>query len=458
MPATVIVGTQWGDEGKGKIVDLLSDEAQVVVRYQGGHNAGHTIIVQREKFALKLIPSGVLNPHITPVIGNGVVVDPQVLIAEIDGLEARGVSCGRLLVSAGAHLIFPYHVELDILREGQRERSSAGGGSIGAIGTTRSGIGPAYEDKAARLGLRFEDLLSPERFEAQLAVALSEKMALFAAGGHSVDFTFEGIRDAYLGSYRERLEPYIADTTAFMHESLEAERRVLLEGAQATFLDIDHGTYPYVTSSNPVAGATGAGAGVGPGEIDRIIGVAKAYATRVGAGHFPTELRSDGGEAGGETGGGGAGGGDGTGSQAVADHLVDVGGEYGTNTKRRRRVGWLDVPMLRHAAKLNSLTELAITKLDVLSGIERLRVCVGYRLDGEELAGFPSMQSRFAAVEPIYVDMPGWADGSDAITGARRKADLPAEAVSYLEFVENKVGVPITFVGTGPSREDIVRL
>ena len=425
MPATVIVGTQWGDEGKGKIVDRLAQGVAAVVRYQGGHNAGHTIVVEGEKFALQLIPSGVLNPEITPVIGNGVVLDPQVLLAEIEHLQSRGVNCERLVVSAAAHLIFPYHVELDILRENE----------LGAvkIGTTKSGIGPAYEDKAARLGLRLEDLLDPPRFETQLAITLAEKMALFEAKGHTVEFDFQSICDTYLGEYRPKLEPYIADTIGLVHDCLEANQEILLEGAQATYLDIDHGTYPYVTSSNPTVGATATGAGVGPRSINRVIGVAKAYTTRVGSGPFPAELAEG----------------------AIADHLVDVGGEYGTNTKRRRRVGWLDVPMLKHSARLNSLTELALTKLDVLCGIDPLRVCVGYELAGREVHNFPVQQRDFEAVTPHYEELAGW---EQSLAGLNDPAELPPQAKAYLEFVAEAVGVPIRYVGTGPGREDLLDL
>ncbi len=425
MPATVIIGTQWGDEGKGKIVDLLAEQADLAVRYQGGHNAGHTIIADGEQFALKLIPSGVLTPKVTPVIGNGLVIDPSVLIAEMEHLEARGVSCQRLLISSAAHLIFPYHVELDILRE--KERGGA------KIGTTQSGIGPAYEDKAARVGMRMEDLLDPQRFEAQLAANLNEKMAIFKAKFHSVAFTLESILNTYLGEYRLKLEPYISDTVNFVHDSLDLGKEVLLEGAQATYLDMDHGTYPFVTSSNPVAGSIGAGAGIGPKSVTKVIGVVKAYTTRVGGGPFPAELPS----------------GD------IADHLVDVGGEYGTNTKRRRRVGWLDVPMVKHATRLNSISELAVTKLDVLTGIEKLKVCVSYQVNGKTSTAFPVMQRDFAVAEPVYVELSGW---EKQLSRVRKRQELPAEAVTYLEFLEDSVGVPIHYVGTGPSREDIVLL
>jgi len=423
MPATIVIGTQWGDEGKGKIVDLLAERADVVVRYQGGHNAGHTIIANDQKFALQLIPSGVLNPKATPVIGNGVVLDPSVLISEIQHLEARGVSCRRLLVSSAAHLIFPYHVELDILRE--KERGDA------KIGTTQSGIGPAYEDKAARVGLRMEDFLSPQRFEAQLAANLSDKLAIFKAKSHPVAFTFDSILNTYLNTYRPQLEPYIANTVSFIQNCLDASQKVLLEGAQATFLDLDHGTYPFVTSSNPVAGGVGAGAGVGPRAVNRIIGVAKAYTTRVGSGPFPAELLAG----------------------RIADHLVDVGREYGTNTKRRRRVGWFDVPMVKHATRLNSLTELAVTKLDVLTGIENLKVCIGYKVGNKVSKDFPVMQHDFSATTPIYTELAGW---ETQLSGLHSKTDLPAEAKTYLECLQDSVGVQISYVGTGPSRQDIL--
>ena len=437
MSATVVVGMQWGDEGKGKIIDLLAEKADVVVRYQGGHNAGHTIVVEEEKFALQLIPSGVLHSTVTPVIANGVVIDPAVLIAEIDNIQARGISCDRLVISPAAHLIFPYHAALDELRE------NASGDR--RIGTTKRGIGPAYADKAARVGVRMEDLLNPESFRQKVAASLEEKNALFRSHYGHEGFEPEAICEEYLGDYAPRLAPYIADVAGIIHEALADGKDVMFEGAQATFLDIDHGTYPFVTSSNPTAAGAGVGSGVGPLHFGRIIGVAKAYSTRVGSGHFPTEL-PDG---------------------SISNHLVDVGHEYGTNTKRRRRTGWFDAVMARHAVRVNSLTEVAITKLDVLSGIDKLQVCTHYEAGAATsrvktsassassiTASIPATQSEIAEAIPVYEELPGWA----SLPGdARRKADLPKEAVAYLEFLEEQLGVPIKLVGTGPERDQILR-
>ncbi|MGH9285302.1 MAG: adenylosuccinate synthase, partial [Acidimicrobiales bacterium] len=328
MPGTVVVGAQWGDEGKGKVTDLVAQEMQMVVRYQGGHNAGHTIVVGDETFALQLVPSGVLYPHITPVIGNGVVVDPAVLIAEVDRLEAKGVDCSRLRVSGNAHLVMPYHPELDALAERRLGKNR--------LGTTKSGIGPAYADKATRIGLRVQDLLDAKIFAQKLEVALKEKNLVLAKVYNRLALDGGRIADQYLGQMAPRLAPMIADTVGLVHEALEQGAHVLFEGAQATFLDLDHGTYPFVTSSNPVAGGACTGAGVGPRDIDRIIGVVKAYTTRVGSGPFPTELFDE-----------------------VGDDLVDRGAEFGTNTGRRRRPGWLDMVMIRHAVRINTCTDLA---------------------------------------------------------------------------------------------------
>lgn len=418
MPATVVVGTQWGDEGKGKFTDLLSGEMAYVVRYQGGHNAGHTIVVGEERFALQLIPSGVLYDHITPVIGNGVVVDPRVLIAEIDGLTERGIDCSRLKVSGSAHLIFPYHQDLDVVTERHLGKNK--------LGTTKRGIGPAYGDKAARIGLRVQDMLDERIFREKLDVVLHERNPLLAKVYNRLGYEPEAIVETYLGECLPRLAPHIADTVGLVHDALEANENVLLEGAQATFLDLDHGTYPYVTSSNPVAGGACTGAGVGPRLIDRVMGVTKAYTTRVGFGPFPTELHDD-----------------------VADHLVDVGHEYGTNTKRRRRCGWLDTVMIRHAARVNSLSDIAITKLDVLDDLDTLKVCVAYRVGGKEVSTLPYHQSDIHDAEPVYEELPGW---KSSLSDVREPGDLPVAARDYLSLVEEASGVPITLVGVGPGR------
>ena len=424
MPATVVVGTQWGDEGKGKLTDLLAAEMELVVRYQGGHNAGHTIVVGGESFALQLVPSGVLYPHIVPVIGNGVVVDPAVLVAECDTLEARGVDTSRLVVSGNAHLVMPYHYELDRVTERYLGRNK--------LGTTKRGIGPAYADKAARIGLRVQDLLDAKIFRQKLAVALREKNAVLAKVYNRLALDEEAIAARYLGELAPRLEPMIADTVALVHEALEAGREVMLEGAQATFLDLDHGTYPFVTSSNPTAGGACVGAGIGPRHVGRVVGIAKAYVTRVGAGPFPSEVEGE-----------------------LADTLVERGHEYGTNTGRRRRPGWLDLVMLRHAARLNSLSEIAVTKLDVLSSLPSLQVCVAYEADGELLDGFPYHQSVLHRVRPVYEELPGWTEDISACTSLE---ELPAAARGYLARIAEHAGVPVTFAGVGPGREQFVRV
>ena len=422
MPGTVVVGTQWGDEGKGKLTDLLAREMQVVVRYQGGHNAGHTLVVGDESFALQLVPSGVLYPWVTPVIGNGVVIDPAVLVAEVDALQARGVDCSRLRVSGNAHLIMPYHHELDRLTERYLGKNS--------LGTTKRGIGPAYADKAARVGLRVQDLLDPKIFREKLDVALKEKNQLLAKVYNRLALSADDIADLYLGELAPRLEPMITDTVGLVHDVLEAGSNVLFEGAQATFLDLDQGTYPFVTSSNPVAGGACTGAGVGPRHLDRIIGIAKAYVTRVGSGPFPTELHDERG-----------------------DELVERGREFGTNTGRRRRTGWFDAVMLRQAVRLNSLTEVALTKLDVLDTFETLRVCVGYEADGQRYEHVPYHQSVLHKVTPLYEELPGW---KTDLTGATSLDDLPPAAVDYVRFLSESSGVHVRLVGVGPGRDQFV--
>ena len=422
MPATVVVGTQWGDEGKGKFTDLVAKEMHLVVRYQGGHNAGHTIVVDGESFALQLVPSGVLYDHITPVIGNGVVVDPRVLLAEIDMLERKGVDTSRLKVGGNAHLILPYHQELDKVAERYLGKNK--------LGTTKRGIGPAYADKASRVGLRVQDLLDPKIFREKLDVVLREKNAVLAKVYNQLPLDGDAIAAEYLDVCATRMAPMIADSVNLVHEALEAGQHVLLEGAQATFLDLDHGTYPFVTSSNPVAGGACTGAGVGPRYIDRVIGIAKAYVTRVGSGPFPTELFDD-----------------------VGDLLVDRGGEFGTNTGRRRRTGWFDAVMLRHAVRLNSLSEVALTKLDVLDTLPELQVCVAYELDGEVYEHLPYHQSVMHKVTPVYETVPGWQTDLSNIT---ERNQLPREALNYIEFLEAQIRTPIRLVGVGPGREQFL--
>ncbi|HLM64314.1 MAG TPA: adenylosuccinate synthase [Acidimicrobiales bacterium] len=424
MPATIVVGTQWGDEGKGKFTDLFAKEMHLVVRYQGGHNAGHTLVVDGESFALQLIPSGVLYDHITPVIGNGVVVDPAVLLDEMDELTRRGVDCSRVRVSSSAHLILPYHQLVDRVTERHLGKSK--------LGTTKRGIGPAYADKAARVGLRVQDLYDPKIFRQKLDLVLKEKGQMLAKVYNQLPPDADEIAQRYVGELAPRLKPFVADTVNLVHDALDAGQHVLFEGAQATFLDLDHGTYPYVTSSNPVAGGVGPGAGVGPLLIDRVVGVAKAYITRVGSGPFPTELLDD-----------------------VGDALVDRGHEYGTNTGRRRRAGWFDAVMLRHAVRLNSLSEVAITKLDVLDAFEAVKVCVAYEADGRRIERFPDDQSLLHKVRPVYEELPGWGTDLSAVTEVR---GLPSAARDYLAFLEDQIHAPIRLVGVGPGRDQFVVL
>ncbi|MGH9014290.1 MAG: adenylosuccinate synthase [Acidimicrobiia bacterium] len=426
MPGTVIVGTQWGDEGKGRFTDYLAKESELVVRYQGGHNAGHTIVVEGEVFALQLVPSGVLYDYVTPVIGNGVVVDPAVLVEELDMLESKGVDTGRLRLSGNAHLIMPYHQELDRVTERYLGKNK--------LGTTKRGIGPAYADKALRVGLRVQDLLDPKIFREKLDLVLREKNGVLAKVYNRLPLDADEISERYL-AMTPRLEPLIADTVHLVHEAIEAGQRVLFEGAQATYLDLDHGTYPFVTSSNPIAGGVCTGAGVGPRAVDRIVGVTKAYVTRVGTGPFPTELPQ---------------------GDATGGLLVDRGVEFGTNTGRRRRPGWLDAVMLRHAVRLNTCTEIAITKLDVLAPLPELKVCVAYEAeDGTRYQHVPYHQSVLHKVRPVYETVPGW--GTE-IHGAARIEDLPDEAREYVRFVEELAGVPVTFVSVGPARDQTVVL
>ncbi len=420
MPVTVVVGAQWGDEGKAKVIDLLAKEHSYVVRYQGGHNAGHTVVVGDARYALQLIPSGVLYDHVVPVIGNGVVVDLPTLFAELDALESRGVSCARLVVSSRAHLIFPWHQAHDAIAEAVRGEDK--------IGTTLKGIGPAYADKARRVGVRAGDVADLPSFVAHVkARAVAENREFEAAGGEPLDVDEIVGRFTQLGA---RLVPYVGDTVSLLHDALARGEHLLLEGAQATFLDLDHGTYPYVTSSNPTAGGACTGTGLGPRDIGRVVGITKAYTTRVGAGPFPTEL-----------------------SDADGDRLVEVGREFGTVTGRRRRAGWLDCVMLRHAVRLNSLTELAVTKLDVLDGFETVKVCTGYRVDGAFVSGYPDRSEVLSRVEPVYETLPGWRVGS----GQARESDaLPSEARDLVQLIEREVGIPVGIVGVGPERDDYV--
>jgi adenylosuccinate synthase len=424
VPGTVVVGTQWGDEGKGKLTDLLAGQMDMVVRYQGGHNAGHTIVVGEQHFAVRLVPSGILHPGTMNVIGNGVVVDPEVLLGEIETLEARGIDTANLVVSGNAHLILPYHQELDRLAERYLGRNK--------LGTTKGGIGPTYADKAARVGLRVQDLLDPKIFRQKLDVVLKEKNAILAKVYNQLPLSADDIAGRYLDEMAPLLEPRIADAVHLVHEALEAGKEVMFEGAQATFLDLDHGTYPFVTSSNPVAGGACAGAGVGPRHLERIIGITKAYMTRVGSGPFPTELFDDDG-----------------------DLLVERGKEWGTNTGRRRRAGWFDAVMLRHAVRLNSLTDIFLTKLDVLDLCEVVRVCVAYEVDGKRLDHMPYHQSVLHKVTPVYEELPGW---QTDCSGATTLDELPPAARDYVLYLAKQGGVSVSYVGVGPERLQTVHV
>lgn len=424
MPSTVVVGMQWGDEGKGKFTDLLAGNMDYVVRYQGGHNAGHTIVIGEERFALQLVPTGVLNAHVTPVIGNGVVVDPKVLLAELDALTSRGIPSDKLKLSGSAHLIMPYHQELDRLTERFLGRNR--------LGTTKRGIGPAYADKASRIGIRVQDLLDPKIFQQKLEVVLKEKNQILAKVYNRLPLDEEAILADYLGIYAPRLAPLIADTVGLLQKAHKRGANILLEGAQATFLDLDHGTYPFVTSSNPTAGGACSGSGLGPRQIDHVVGIAKAYLTRVGAGPFPTEL-----------------------VDGIGDVLVDRGHEFGTNTGRKRRTGWFDLVLLRQAVSINSASEIAITKLDVLDTLDEVKAAVEYEVDGERTSEVPYHQSDFHKAKPIYRTFPGW---KRDLSQATKLEDLPKEARSYLDFLEESLGVPFKLVGTGPERDQYVRI
>ncbi len=422
MPGTVIVGAQWGDEGKGKVTDLLAEQAALVVRFQGGNNAGHTIVRDGEEFRFHLIPSGILNPGKTCVIGNGVVIDPRVLIGELEDLRHRGIDVGGLRISANAHLIMPYHVLLDTAGESKLGKLS--------IGTTRRGIGPCYADKAARLGIRVQDLLDEKILRKKIMAAMEPKRQSLREFAKEPALDLHAMTEEYV-TYGHRLEPHIADTARLCWEALDGGETVLFEGAQGTLLDLDHGTYPFVTSSNPIAGAACVGAGVGPADIDEVWGVAKAYATRVGAGPFPSELEDD-----------------------IGRMLLERGHEYGTTTGRERRCGWLDLVALRYAVRLNRMSALAVTKLDVLAGIDPLRVAVRYRHpEGAVFDEFPYHQSILHTAEAEYEELPGF---EDEIGECRREQDLPREARDYLAFVSEYAGVPVRLVGVGPGRDQVV--
>lgn len=424
MPVTIIVGAQWGDEGKGKITDMLARESDFVARYQGGNNAGHTVVVGGQTFRLHHIPSGILYRGVTCVLGNGMVINPGHILEEMDSLASRGadISPERLKISGKAHLIMPYHIALD----------GAGEQAMGqkAIGTTKRGIGPAYADKAARRGLRAQDMLE-EDFPQKVREAVMEKNIVLEKLYSQPPLDAEAVAEEF-SIYAERLRPYIADVSLLLDEACRAGKAILCEGAQGTLLDIDHGTYPYVTSSSPAAGGALTGLGLGPKCVERVIGVVKAYQTRVGSGPFPTELHDE-----------------------IGDRLVEVGHEYGTTTGRRRRTGWLDMVALRYAARINGLSELAITKLDVLGGIGTLKICSAYRCRGELLEHFPASPSVLEECEPVYEEMPGW---KEDIAEAKKWDDLPSAAQNYIRRIETLTGLQATFISVGPEREQIIRV
>ena len=423
MPAVVLVGAQWGDEGKGKATDLLGGSVDYVVRYSGGNNAGHTVVLGAETYALHIVPSGVLSPDAVPVIGNGVVIDPGVLIGEMAGLEARGVSCARLVISADAHLIMPHHRALDRVTERYLGRSR--------IGTTGRGIGPAYGDKIARMGIRVQDLLDPGIFRQKLELALREKNQMLAKVYNRRAIDVSAVCEEYAG-FAERLAPHIADTSLVLNRALAAGKVVLLEGSQGTLLDVDHGTYPFVTSSNPTAGGACAGSGIGPTRISRVVAIIKAYTTRVGSGPFPTELDDE-----------------------VVERLRSEGGEFGVTTGRSRRTGWYDAVIARYAARVNGATDFFLTKLDVLSGFERIPVCVGYRVGDTTYDEMPMDQTSFHKALPVYEQLPGW---SDDITGVTSFAALPPNARAYVRALEQMSGAPISAIGVGPGRDQTLLL
>ncbi len=423
MPAIVLVGAQWGDEGKGKATDLLGSRVDYCVRYQGGNNAGHTVVIGDKKFALHLLPSGILTPEVTPVIGNGVVIDAGVMFQEIDELEAQGIDCSKLLISANAHLITSYHVTLDKVTERFLGNSK--------IGTTGRGIGPTYADKISRLGIRIQDLFDEKILRAKVEGSLMSKnqviVKVFNRRAISVDEVVEDLMQ-----YNDRLRPLIADTSLILNRALDDNKVVLLEGGQGTLLDVDHGTYPFVTSSNPTAGGACAGSGIGPMRINGVVGILKAYTTRVGSGPFPTELNDADGEA-----------------------LRTIGGERGVTTGRARRCGWFDAPVARYATRINGLTDIFLTKLDVLTGWEKIPVCVAYDIDGTRSDELPMTQTEFHHAKPIYEYLPGW---SEDITGAKTLEDLPANARAYVKFLEEQSGARISAIGVGQDRDATISI
>ena len=421
MPAIVLLGAQWGDEGKGKATDLLGDRVDYVVRYQGGNNAGHTVVIGDQKYALHLLPSGILSPNVIPVIGNGVVIDPAVLLTEIKGLNERGIDTSKLKISTNAHLITPYHRTIDKVSERFLGKSK--------IGTTGRGIGPAYADKINRIGIRVQDLFDPSILKQKIEAALHDKNQILIKVFNRKGITVDEVLDEYL-AYAQVLKPYVADTALLLDQALKSGKNVLLEGSQGTLLDVDHGTYPFVTSSNPTAGGASTGSGIGPTKITRVIGILKAYTTRVGSGPFPTEL-----------------------FDADGDALRKIGGDVGVTTGRNRRCGWFDAPIARYAVRVNGLTDFFLTKLDVLTGWEKIPVCVAYEVDGVRVEELPASQTDFHHAKPIYEYLPGWKEN---ISKAKSVDDLPNNAQEYVKFLEKVSGAPISAIGVGPGRDETI--
>jgi adenylosuccinate synthase len=421
MPALVLLGAQWGDEGKGKATDLLGDRVDYVVRYQGGNNAGHTVVIGDQKYALHLLPSGILSSNCVPVIGNGVVIDPAVLLEEIKGLNERGIDTSKLTISLNAHLITPYHRTIDKVTERFLGKAK--------IGTTGRGIGPAYADKINRIGIRVQDLFDPSILRQKLEAALKDKNQVLVKVFNRNNINVEDVLAEYL-NYAEILRPYVADTALMLNKALEAGKTVLLEGSQGTLLDVDHGTYPYVTSSNPTSGGACTGSGIGPTKIDRVIGILKAYTTRVGSGPFPTELFDEDGEA-----------------------LRRIGGEVGVTTGRNRRCGWFDAPIARYATRVNGLTDFFLTKLDVLTGWEKIPVCVAYEIDGKRIEEVPASQSDFHHAKPIYEYLDGW---TEDISNCKKFEELPVNAQKYVKYLEQISGAPMSAIGVGPGRDQTI--
>jgi adenylosuccinate synthase len=423
VPAIVLLGAQWGDEGKGKATDILGDKVKYVVRYQGGNNAGHTVVIGDQKYALHLLPSGILTPTCIPVIGNGVVIDPAVLLEEIRGLNERGVDTSNLKISTNAHLITPYHRTIDKVSERFLGKAK--------IGTTGRGIGPAYADKINRIGIRVQDLFDTSILRQKIEGALKDKNQVLVKVFNRKGLEIDEILKEYL-EYAEILRPYVTDTSLLLNQALERGENILLEGSQGTLLDVDHGTYPFVTSSNPTAGGASTGSGIGPTKISRVIGIVKAYTTRVGSGPFPTELFDEDGE-----------------------KLRSIGGEIGVTTGRARRCGWYDAPIARYAVRINGLTDFFLTKLDVLTGWEKIPVCVAYEIDGKRVEELPASQSDFHHAKPIYEYLPGW---SEDISKARKLSDLPINAQGYVKFLEKISGAPISAIGVGPGRDETIQI